>query len=236
MTQNDISLRNACILAEDLYWEDFFKKNNDITERKSSDNLDKRIMSLIYGHPEDLRYGETGKVNEKKFSSKRIKIAIMVAALLIILFSVSTTAFSPLRDFFTRTYKDKTEFVFFNITNKSDYLFAEYTYIPEGYKKVEDVHYKSSKSQAVVYLNGKKQISLVTRKNGHSVRFIDTENAETGNIMVGKHDGYYSITKTSIILVWSTGKYNHCLTADLNGDVITLETLVRIAQSRQPAK
>lgn len=235
MTQNDISLRNACILAEDLYWEDFFKKNNDITERKSSDNLDKRIMSLIYGHPEDLRYGETGKVNEKKFSSKRIKIALMVAALLIILLSVSATAFSPLRDFFTKIYKDCTEIVF-NITNKNDYLFAEYTYIPEGYKKVEDVRIKSTKSQIIDYKNGRKRIHLTTLKNGHSSTFIDTENAETGNVMVGKYDGYYSITKTSIILVWSTGKYNHCLTADLNGDVITLETLVRIAQSRQPVK
>ena len=233
MTDSDITLRDACILADEMCYKDLLEQFETHPAIIIPECQYERIRKLIYSQA--IVQTDKSKNKEKKTNSKKIKTALLIAALLIILLSVSATAFNPLRDFFTKIYKDCTEIVF-NITNKSDYLFAEYTYIPDGYKKVEDNRIKSTKSQIIIYLNGRKKIHLSTLKNGHSSTFIDTENAETGNVMVGKYDGYYSITKTSIILVWSTGKYNHCLTADLNGDVITLETLVRIAQSRQPAK
>ncbi|MBR3619940.1 MAG: DUF4367 domain-containing protein [Clostridia bacterium] len=234
MTESDVLLRDACVLAEEMIYEELLKKFDDKSVIIPKGQFE-RIQKIIYGQPVNLSCGDDTKIKDKKATSKRIKTALLIAALLIILLSVSATAFSPLRDFFTKIYKDCTEFVF-NITNKNDYLFAEYTYIPEGYKKVKDIRVKAACSQTLLYTNEKKQIKILTIKNLNSSTVIDTENTETGNIMIDGSNGYYSITKTSIILVWSTGKYHHCLTADFNGENVNLETLVKIAQSRQPIK
>ncbi len=234
MTDSDIVLRDACVLAEEMIYEELLKKFDDKSVIIPKGQFE-RIQKIIYGQPVNLSCGDDKKIKDKKATSKRIKTALLIAALLIILLSVSATAFSPLRDFFTKIYKDCTEIVF-NITNKNDYLFAEYTYIPEGYKKVKDIRVKTVGSQYVVYRKENKKITIQTYKNNKSSFFIDTENTETGNIMIDGSNGYYSKTKTSIILVWSTGKYGHCLTADLNSDVTSIETLVKIAQSRQSVK
>ena len=234
MTDSNIVLRDACVLAEEMIYEDLLKKFDEKSVIIPKGQFE-RIQKIIYGQPVNLSCGDDKKIKDKKATSKRIKTALLIAALLIILLSVSATAFSPLRDFFTKIYKDCTEIVFY-ITNKSDYLFAEYTYIPNGYRKVDDVRVKATQSQILTYLNNKNQIKIITMRNKNSSTFIDTEKAEIGEVIINGNTGYYSITKTSIMIVWSTGKYNHCLTATLVDNNIGFDEVVKIAQSRQPAK
>lgn len=226
MNKSELALREACILAEQMCYEDLLKRFEESNVIVPEGQYE-RICKLIYNQP-------TTQKNDKKTISKKIKTTLLIAAILIILLSVSATAFSPLRDFFARVYKNCTEIVF-NITSRDDYLFADYSYIPEGNIKVEDSGIKSAKSQSILYMNGKSIIKIHTFSNKDSVRLIDTENAETGEVAIDGSKGYYSITKTSIMLVWSTGRYNHCLTATLNKN-ITLKEVVKIAQSRYPLK
>lgn len=224
-----MALREACVLAEEILYNEMLAE----FEAHPSIMIPERqriiINKLIYGE-ETTRNSNT----RKKTSSKKIKTALLIAAILIVLFGITATAFSPLGDFIIKIYRECTEIIF-DITNKDDYLFAEYTYIPEGYEKVEDIRVKEARLQTIIYVSKTNIIKIHTVINNNSVRVIDTENTKTGEIMLNDVKGYYSITNTSIMLVWSTGKYNHCLTATLN-DNISLETVVKIAQSRQPIK
>ena len=232
MTQSDTAFREACILAEELYWKDFFTKT-DIKTCKVSPSLDERIMNLIYGKTENIENAVSLPGKKKKVSKKHI-IAI-IAAVLVILVSALAAASAPIRNYILNVYDDYSEFIF-NTENKKDYLFAEYTYIPEGYKKTDERRYKKAQSQITLFFNDEKHIKISTNGNKGTSACIDTENAETGEIKVGEYDGYYSITDDSVMLIWSTGKYNHLLTAARNGDIITLEEVVKIAESRVPAK
>ncbi len=229
MTNSDMALREACVLAEEILYNKMLAEFETHPSIMIPERQRERIHKLIYSKD------PTPNVNtQKKTSSKKIKTALLIAAIFIVLFAVTATAFGPFKDFFVKIYNDCTEIVF-NTTNKNDYLFADYTYIPEGYLKVKDIQIKAAKSQSLLYINGKSRINISTQSNRHSSTFIDTENAETGEISVNKTTGYYSITETSIILVWSTGKYTHVICAD-KCDIINLELLVKIAQSRQPIK
>lgn len=229
MTKSEIALREACVLAEEMIYKDMLAEFEAQPFIMIPEGQPERIHKLIYGE-ETTRNSNT----RKKTSSKKIKTALLIAAILIVLFGITATAFGPLRDFIIKIYRECTEIIF-DITNKDDYLFAEYTYIPEGYEKVEDIRVKEARLQTIIYVSKTNIIKIHTVINNNSVRVIDTENTKTGEIMLNDVKGYYSITNTSIMLVWSTGKYNHCLTATLN-DNISLETVVKIAQSRQPIK
>ena len=231
MTKSDIALKEACMLAEEMCYEDLLERFEAQPVVLIPTGQYERISRLIYGRSFSKTVNSHRK--DKNKSSKRFKTALLVAAIIIILLSVSATAFSPIRDFFMKIYRDCTEIVF-NVTDKDDYLFAEYAYIPEGYKKEKDIRNKSAKNQSMLYQKDKKIIKINTMRNKHSSTFIDTENAKTGEVFVNGRTGYYSITETSFILVWSTGKYSHCIVADENEGLVSIETLVKIAQSRQP--
>lgn len=233
MTKSDTALKEACVLAEEMLYKDMLEEFEKHPSIVIPEGQRERIYKLIYG--EEPKEKDNTQIIEKNTSLRKIKIAILIAAILIILFGITATAFTPLRDFILKIYKECTEIVF-DVTGKDDYLFAEYTYIPEGYVKVKDIQIKEAKSQIILYISGKNRIKIKTLTNKHSSTFIDTENAETGEVLVNGTIGYYSITETSYILVWSTGKYSHCMTADKDYELISIETLVKIAQSRTPLK
>ncbi len=232
MTKSEIALREACVLAEEMIYKDMLAEFEAQPFIMIPEGQPERIHKLIYG--EDTEPKANTRIKEKKTSSRKIKTILLIAAMLIILFGVTATAFNPIRDFIIKIYRECTEIVF-DVTSKDDYLFAEYSYIPEGYIKVKDERVKVVSAQSIVYSNGKSIIKISTLKNTDSTTIIDTENAKTGEVMINGNKGYYSITKTSIMLVWSTGKFNHCLTATLN-DKISLDAIVKIAQSRRPIK
>lgn len=233
MTKSEIALRDACVLAEEILYKDMLAEYEAQSSIMISEEQRERIHKLING--EDIEPKANSQMKEKKTSSRKIKTALLIAAILIILFGITATAFNPIRDFIIKIYRECTEIVF-DVTSKDDYLFAEYTFIPEGYIKVKDIQIKAAKSQSLLYVNGKNRIKINTLTNKHSSTFIDTENTETGEILVNGTIGYYSITDTSFILVWSTGKYSHYMIADKNNGLISIEMLVKIAQSRRPLK
>ncbi len=230
MTESDKVLREACILAEEMYWDDFFKHFASFPPVEIPEGQHERILKLIYGHLIDNR--KKSEADTRRITSKRIK-AVIIAAAIIVLLAITAFAIEPVRDFIINIYSDCTEIVF-NSNDKNDYLYAEYTFIPKGYILVDSIQGKNS--QSLIYSNEGKRILIDSLGNKSSKSVIDTEDSDSGEISFGDETGYYSITDTSIILIWSSGKYNHCIIADLNDNYISLETLVKVAQSRKPLK
>lgn len=230
MTESDKVLRDACILAEEMYWDDFFKRFASFPPVEIPKGQHERILKLIYEHSVDNK--EKTNSETRGITSKRIK-AVIIAAAIIVLLAITAFAIEPVRDFIINIYSDCTEIVF-NSNDKNDYLYAEYTFIPKGYILVDSIQGKNS--QSLIYSNEGKRILIDSLGNKSSKSVIDTEDSDSGEISFGDETGYYSITDTSIILIWSSGKYNHCIIADLNDNYISLETLVKVAQSRKPLK
>ncbi|MBQ6266825.1 MAG: DUF4367 domain-containing protein [Clostridia bacterium] len=107
-------------------------------------------------------------------------------------------------------------------------MHAEFSYIPEGYEIVSN--HKTHLRQEVICKNGNNQIRIRSGNNAGASLGLDTENAQCGEIKLNDYDGFYSITERCYILMWSTGKYNHVITAD-RCDKIAFEDVVQIAQS-----
>ena len=226
MTQSDTALMEGCFLAEELYWKDFFTKT-DIKTCKASPSLDERIMNLIYGKADNTE-NSVSLLGKKKKTGKKHIIAI-IAAVLVILVSALAAASAPVRNYILYVYDDYSEFIFKSFKgNEDDFLYAEYSYIPDGYEVVSNI--KTKTQQKIIYENGSYQIVIKSGVGSDSVLGIDTEQSESGGIVINGYDGYYSINQTSLIVVWSTGKNYHMIKAD-QCDTITLDVIVRIAQS-----
>ena len=85
MTESDVALGNACLLAEEMIYDDLlgcFDEKAVII----SDGQFERIQKLIYGCTENK--SEKAKKKEKKASSRKTRIALLIAAILLINLSV----------------------------------------------------------------------------------------------------------------------------------------------------
>lgn len=219
----EAALREACIEADKTYWKSFFEHIDSMPVILIPEDKDKRLRDFIRNY----KITSVGKKNRK--GVKRGLKALLIAAIIIFAIVVTAFAFEPVRNFVFKVYSDCTEFVFESIKgNKDDYLYAEYSYIPEGYILVSNV--KTEMGQSITYKNKNNQLLIQSGINSGSLLGIDTENAEHGDIQIKNHKGYYSITNRSLIITWSTGKYNHVICAD-KSDIITLDEVVRVAQS-----
>lgn len=227
MTESEKILKEACVIAEDLYWQDFFDKIDKEPDIKIPEGQFEKVLRIINRQPV-CKNTKPNKTKERFSFNNRLK-AVLVAVIIILILAITAMAITPLRNLIIKVYKDCTDIVF-NLENRNDFLYAKYDYIPERYKLKSDS--QKDYYQFVVYTSGCNNLNISTFINEKSVAVIDTENAETSEIMVGDMQGYYSITEKKIILIWSTGKYNHRISADLT-DEITIDTLVKIAQSRQ---
>lgn len=225
MPESNIVLKEAAELAEKLYWDDYFKN----TDEKQDIVIPSHQRNLIYKLINASSKVKSDADRSKIHSRKRLK-AVLIAAILIILLTVAAFAVTPIRNFFIEIYNDCTEIVF-QSEEKKDYLYAEYTRVPDEYILISDSRKK--RSQFVSFCNGKGEIYIATLPNNNTKAIVDTEKAETGEIRINSDFGYYSISDTSIILIWSTGNYCHSITADID-DNITLDDIVEIAQSRRP--
>lgn len=230
MTESDEVLREACILAEEMYWDDFFKRFASFPPVEIPEGQHERILKLIYEHSVD--YKEKTNSDTRGITSKRIK-AVIIAAAIIVLLAITAFAIEPVRDFIINIYSDCTEIIF-NSSGENDYLYGEYTFIPERYVLVDSIQGKNS--QFLIYSNEEKRIIINSMPNKNSKRVIDTEKAEIGEIMVNNNTGYYSKAENIIILTWCSGRYNHIITADISEEVYSIDELIKIAQSRQPEK
>lgn len=224
----EAALREACIEADNNYWKSFFEHIDSMPEILIPEEKDKRLRDFIRNY----KIASAGKKNRKGL--KRGIKALLIAAIVLLIAAFTAFAFEPVRNFVYKVYPDCTEFVFESIKgNKDDFLYAEYSFIPEGYSIVSNV--KTDMGQKIIYENKNNQMLIQSGINSGSVIGIDTENAECGEIQINNYDGYYSINQTSIFVVWSTGKNYHMIKAD-QCDTITLDVIVRIAQSQQPVK
>ncbi len=229
MSENNKILSDACVLAEELYWGDFFKSIDETNAIQVSDKQRNAIYNLIGDNVKHL--GSISSFTPTIVKPKKKFRAILIAAILIILLAAAAFAVTPIRSFIIKIYDDCAEIIF-HTDDTDDYFYSEFTYIPDGYKL--STCNRSKNSQYLLYLNGENRVIINTLKNGKSKTVIDTENSTTGQININEFTGYYSLTDSSIILIWSTGKYNHCIIADTAGNNITLENVVKIAQSKKP--
>ncbi len=219
----EAALREACIEADKNYWKSFFEHIDSMPEILIPEDKDKRLRDFI------RNYEIVSAGNKNRKGVKLGFKAFLIAAIILLAIAVTAFAFEPIRNFVYKVYTDCTEFVFERINgNEDDYLYAKYSYIPEGYEIVLNI--KTKKQQKIVYENGDYQIVIKTDMGSNSVLGIDTENAEHGELSINGYEGYYSINQTSIIVVWSTGRNHHVIYADRNNR-INLDVVVHIAQS-----
>ena len=215
---DSIILKEACIEAEDKYWDRYFEKVDSEPDCVIKKSVDENIISFLSAL--NFKTTANGSIKLSAKPKKIVKITL-IAAIIVIFLAISVIAVSPLREFIINVYDDCTEFVF-NTISGDDYLYAEYNFIPESYKLFSDE--KTKTGQRIIYKSGEKQIVIDSDVNEGSKVVIDTENAECGEIPIDEFTGYYSITSSSIILVWSTGENNHMITAEINSN-ISLETV-----------
>lgn len=219
----EAALRDAFTEAEDAYWKSFFARMDALPDVLIPADKDERLRNFI------RNYEITPAVKTNRNGMQRGLKALLIAAILLFVLALTAFAFEPVRNFVYKVYTDCTEFVFHSVKgNEDDYLYAEYSYIPEGYSLVSNV--KTEQSQIIIYKYGMNQILIQSGDNSGSLLGIDTENAEYGDIQINNYNGYYSITDRCLILVWSTGKHNHVIWAD-KCDMITFDDVVHIAQS-----
>ena len=89
MTKSDRILKESCIIAEELYWQDFFERVDEEPDTTIPEGQFERILSLIHQQPicEDINL----KTLEKRtVFSKRVK-AVLVAAIVILLANLVKT-------------------------------------------------------------------------------------------------------------------------------------------------
>ena len=220
----EAALREACIEADKTYWETFFERMDSMPDIIISEDKDNRLREFIRNY----KIASELKKKNRKGMTRGIK-ALLIAAIILLIVAFTAFAFEPVKNFVFKVYSDCTEFVFQSgEKSEGDYLYAEYTYIPDGYELVKD--HKGKTSHNLVYSDGTNEIEIWTRGDKNTTVLIDTEEAKTGELMIGNNVGFYSIARRSIILVWSTGKYHHDITADINEN-ISLDDIVRVAQS-----
>ena len=227
MLEYDI-LKEACEEAEDSYWENYFIKIDEEPEIEIPIKIRNNILNYIY----NLQVQQNRESKTPAKSHKLIR-TILIAAILILISVSVACAFSPVRSFIIKVYNDCTEIIF-SYDNTDDYVYAYYSYIPEGYELIDD--FRGKDVQFLTYTKNEFTIQIDSFKNGNSKTDIDTENAISGEIEINKQMGYYSITNTNIIVVWSTGEYNHCIVADKSDSKLTIEEIIKIVESRNPKK
>ncbi len=220
-------LKEACIEADELYWESFFERIDSLPDVLIPTDKDERLRDFIRNY----EMKSAGKKNRKGMT-RGIK-ALLIAAIILMAAAFTAFAFEPVRNFVFKVYTDCTEFVFSSAKgNEDDYLYADFLYIPDGYKLVSNT--KTKTQHRIVYMNGVNMLIIKSDESSGSVLGIDTENAVHGELEINGCVGYYSINQSSIIIVWSTGKYYHIIIAD-QCDEIGFEDVVQIAQSITPA-
>lgn len=228
---NENVLKRACTIAYDEWVEEYIAELENMPNVSISAEEENQLLTFIKNLSLQTSVSDLNKNTHKSRKTTVFKI-ILIAAIFV---SIAITAFavSPLRGFISKTYDDCCEFVFDTVKGRpEDYMYAEYMYIPEGYVITDKK--ESSMIQMIVYTKDDSGIFISSMKNKGLKSVIDTENAEAGEIEINNSIGFYSITDSSIILIWSTGKYNHSIVADTNNSNITLDEVVKIAKSRQP--
>ena len=215
------AMKEPDVMDADLVTEcvDFILDAENRTLDLSADEIKNRVKKIPFKDDKKL-----------SFKTRKIIKALIIAAIIFILFAITCAAVKPVRNFFTNVTDDGT-FFSFRLTDTDDYLHADYTYIPEGYSlvSVNNMRY----AQAIDYDNHGKTINITTIKNKGGGRYINTEKAvETKEITFGQYTGFYCKNNEHTFLLWVTGKYNHLIDAE-NCDAITEDELVKIALSRE---
>lgn len=226
---NDEVLTLACKAAKERLDSDYLEKLDKINEPEISAKVRNKLIKYI----SDLQNNSIKETYSatKSLNKKTLK-AVLIAAILILLMAVGSFAISPVRNYIIEMYEDSSEFIF-NSFGGNDYLFSICTYIPDGY--VMESEEKLNSGQLTVYKSGDKRIVIDSGKEKNSVLYIDTEASKTTEIMVQNSIGYLSETKTSYILVWSTGKCYYSIVADYSEN-ITVEDVIKIAENMVPEK
>ena len=222
----ETALREACFEADEIYLKSLFEQINSMPDVLIPKEKDERLRGFIRAYTV-----HSAPNNKNTGRIKRSIRAMIIAAALLLILTLTAFAFEPVRDFIYNIYEDSTEFIFRNKSKRNgDYLFAEYSYIPEGYVLISE---NRTESEQTIMLQNKMDRIIISSEKSNSLLGIDTEKAVTDKISVNGHDGYFSVNQSSIILVWSTGKHYHYIVADLNEN-ISIDVVVQIAQSAKP--
>ena len=160
------------------------------------------------------------------------RLLILAAAILLTLVLLgSTIAVEPVRHYILNTF-DGTDIIFKNEYTE-DSLNERFNYIPAGFALTKEEHDSQGNhwSYRDAYGNG---LDIDTMKNG-STGFINTEGVGYEEVEIQGHVGLYVERPGDCrMLLWSTGKFHHLVSADLTETShVTREDVFRIANERE---
>ena len=223
---NELIFTLACTEAKRQLLNEYITKLDcmpDVSIPKGSNFRNKRIIETYL---KKSTKQSNGKVNKRKY----IKTVIIAAILLILM---TTTAFSikVITEYIADGYEDFDDFSkkVLLIINGYDYLDETYS-MPEGYKMEETIK-NNDGSITTVYSDGANIITIDSTKTRQEKYWATTGASVKNEVMIGNLTGYYTETGDTIILIWSTGRYSHKITANKGGN-LTKEALIEIARSR----
>ncbi len=225
MTNADLILKEACLLAEINLAEQDCTRVSEMPDIETSKSFDKRVNKII-------RRMKTGRY---KNTRKTARVLILVAALIAI-FSITATSVDPLHEriwnFFVETFSDGSTVEFEGNDSTRGTLYSEYTYIPEKYELVKHVQDPLFEKYVFETSDGS-QLFCTSKRNDDSLYILNTENTEPEEIIIDNLSAlYYSQDEFSKI-TWSKGEYVYSVYQHSSTNLLSKQELIKIAESRK---
>ena len=226
MKSDNISLKCACDISESHFIEDILLYYDDKPEIKYSRKFNKKMKKLCK---------ETeGALYKSKHAGSILKI-FLIAAVLIVLFSVTVIAIAPIREgiknFVINRNSNSSEIVFSIDNSNYGTLYRNYSWMPDCYELYEKKNDKFGEFITYKDEYGHSICCMSEKNNGNEGIFINTEGVETEEININGVIGIYFENRGMRSVLWSQGNFNYYI--DAESSFVSKEELLKIAENRK---
>lgn len=225
MKTYDSVLKCACDISETHFIEETMLYYNTKPSIKYSRNFRKKIKRLC---------NETEKSYSKLRRGSKTVRTMLIAAILIVLLSISAFAITPVRDriknFFIKENANSSEIVFLVDNFTSGTLYSDYAWLPCGYALYEKSCDKFGELIIFKDKEGHSICCISEKTNGYEGPFINTEGIKAEEIVINGILGVYFENKGMRTVLWGQGKFNYYIDAEC--ECVSKEELIKVAENR----
>ena len=209
---------------------------DNILNNISNDNKEEHIFSEEF----ESKMNKLIKEHEKKISKNKFSKYLKIASIstLIILLSnffnvVSHAGFRDIINIFTNVFSTHTSIEFSKKTNSYYIKLLKPSYIPKGYKKIEEAEDKYA--YEVVYKNSDDLELTYTCKSINSNTFIfDTENADVEDLKINGENAKLINKNNLLTLYYKNENWFFIINADFNDNTelsLLKKDIIKLAES-----
>lgn len=239
MKKDDSIFVQACVEAEYLMAEKLFNELNNEQgfefSRRYKRERQRIIRQVEKNHLTTINH-DTSSIKFTSYKTLRRVIRVgIVAAILLTLVIATAVAYGSFREYVLYEESDFS-WLEFTRTEGSDRLYADYTYIPDGYILIEEI--KDNGLQVLTYENDKGNcLTVVSLENETSILGLNTEGVDLEDVDINGIAGICCENMGSTTITWCTGKYNHTISGETQDDeTLNKEDLIKMGCSRRERK